>query len=358
MRVARRHDEPPTTCAFRGSCILFSREERLGRARALALTVSLLGAFVLLPTGGVATRALATEPAADVTTHAPSRSRGDVPPEAEASFREGLARFDEAVRFSAERPTARDEARRLFRAAAQSFEDAFRAGAVTVEVLTNAGNARYFAQDLGEAVLHYRRALALDPSNERSQSALSSIRETLPTAKRSSGTASLIESLFFWHDPRYFTARQIVFYALFPAAWIFFTVELLRSRWRSARWLLVLAFPIAPIAWALSYLFGLRKPYAVTGTLCLLPALGALGSIVIEARDDPLGRAAVVLVEVRGRNGDGEAYQPSHSSPFPPGTEIEIRERRRSSDGEWLDVRLRDGSSSWVPARAVEAVLP
>lgn len=275
----------------------------------------------------------------------------------DALFRAGLARFDEATRLKEEKPTAREEARRLYRDAALRFEEAWQGGATSTEVLTNAANARWFAGDVGEAVLFYRRALAVDPTNSRARDALASIRATLPISKPTSGAASLADSLFFWHDERYFLARFWTFAVLFPLAWLLLAVEVLRSRWPRARWLLVLAFPIVPVAWALAYLFGFKRPYAVTAVLCLFPALAALASLAVEARDDPLRRDAVVLVEVRGRNGDGDAYQPSHSSPFPPGTEVEIRERRGAGSAVWLDVRLRDGSSSWIPSSAVETIV-
>ena len=56
----------------------------------------------------------------------------------------------------------------------------------------------------------------------------------------------------------------------------------------------------------------------------------------------------------QGRRGDGEAYSPSHSGPFPPGTEGTVISDRASG---WLELRLLDGTRSWVREGTVERVL-
>ena len=49
-------------------------------------------------------------------------------------------------------------------------------------------------------------------------------------------------------------------------------------------------------------------------------------------------------------------YRAESSGPFPPGTEVKIRERRSGSDLDWLRVRLLDDSNSWIPASTVETI--
>ncbi len=275
-----------------------------------------------------------------------------------ALFEEAKTLFDAAEEYQAEHASERAEISTRFRATAEAYVAAWKAGATSTEVFTNAANSYYFAGDTGEAVLFWRRALSLDPNNAGARKALRRVRETLPVRRKTSAVNSLADSLFFWHDERFFFVRAWVFYYFFPAAWIFFAVEIARTRWR---WIHVLLAPVAPfalLAAALSYLFRLRRPYATVGVLCLIPALSVLGSLVIEATENKARREAVVLVEVQGRNGDGASYSASHNRPFPPGTEAEILDRRETNDAEtWIHVALLDGTRSWIPEQTVEAVV-
>ena len=277
---------------------------------------------------------------------------------AKKRFARGLELFDDATQFREQNPSKRREASERFRRAAREFLAASRRGLASTEVFTNAGNAFFFAGDTGEAVLSYRRALAIKPSNRSARTALDSIRGELPIRKRTSSARTLTESLFFWHDERYFTLRLWAFYALFPAAWLLLVVELLRRRWPASRWLLILVVPAWIVAELAKYLFRFRRPYAIAGAVLMIPALAALGSLLIEAFASHRGEPAVVLVETQGRNGNGEQYQTSHSAPFPPGTEVRVHDRRLDSSGRaWCDVTLLDGSNSWVSGRAIEPVV-
>ena len=270
----------------------------------------------------------------------------------EALFREGLALFEEAAAYRREHPDKRAEIARRFRAAAGAFTAAARDGAVTTEVYTNAANSFFFAGDAGEAVLFYRRALAVDPSNRRARDALEHLRGTLPIQRQRSAVSDLAGALFFWHDAQSFVWRVRVVSILFPAAWILLAFECARKTWPRSRYLLVPVLPFAAAAWAMGYLFRLARPYAIAGLLCLLPALVVLGSILHEAATHQPRSEAVVMLEVEGRKGDGENYSPSHTRPLPPGTEVRIAERR----GPWLRVTLRDDSTAWLPERTVRSV--
>lgn len=277
--------------------------------------------------------------------------------DAGAHFRRGQELFSEAQDYRSEHRSERQEIARRFRAAAESFVSAWREGAATTEVLTNAANSYYFAGDIGEAVLSYRRALAMAPRNEAARSALEHIRQGLPFQKKVSSVTTLVQSLFFWHDERFFALRLWAFYCFFPAAWVLFAVEVARSRWRWLRALLLPVLPFALLAFGLEYLFRLRRPYATVGVLCLIPALAVLSSLLIDAIVDEPGREAVVLVEVEGKKGNGESYRDSHDAPLPPGIEVRILDRRQGDGRTWLDVELLDGTSAWIPEATVERVL-
>jgi hypothetical protein len=250
-------------------------------------------------------------------------------------FAEGSTAFDAARAYAAEHPADHAEVARRYRAAAESFAAAWRAGAASTEVFTNAANGYYFAGDVGDAVLFYRRALAVDPGNRRARQALDHIRSTLPIRKEAGGAAaSIVRSLFFWHEGMGFRARWLAFLACHIGAFALLAVSL----WR-------------------------RRPFRLLGFILLAPALALLGSLVADGLGGSLRDDGVVIVEVEGREGDGSMYSRSHSRPFPPGTEVDILAERPAGAGgvgsaePWLIVRLLDGSESFVPAGTVARVL-
>ena len=89
--------------------------------------------------------------------------------------------------------------------------------------------------------------------------------------------------------------------------------------------------------------------YAITGALSAV-------LLISLAADTVLGRrtAAGVIVagEVPARKGDGERYAHAFQEPLHSGTEFHSLETR----GEWRHIRLADGQTCWIPARAAESV--
>ena len=253
----------------------------------------------------------------------------------ERLFDQGRALFAEA-QAAKEKSPDQVEIRAKFIAAAESFVAAWKAGAATTEVFTNAANGYSFGGKLGLAVLYYRRALAADATNETARRALDSLRDVLPIRKAPGGSsASILRSLFFWHDLFPFRTRRALFLVAFPAAFLCFAL----SFWR-------------------------RQPFFLAGFVLLVPSLLLLGSVLLEAFGGTASSEAIVMVDVEGRRGNGSSYSPSHSRPFPGGTEVTILERRRGDqgtsekEGTWIHVRLIDGSDSWIAEGTVERVLP
>ena len=260
--------------------------------------------------------------------------------DAEGEFTKGLELFHDASRYRGEHPSDRAEIARRYRRAAEAFDRTWDAGGQSARVLANAGNAHWFAGQLGDAVLAYSRALAIDPSDEVARAGLETVRESLPIrATANPARASLRGALFFWHRDSTFNQRRWCFIALFPLAFLLFFIEL-RLRRRPSP-------------------FGL---FACLGWLSLVVSLCILGTLVWDIVERNPADRAVVIAEVTGRNGDGDEYSPSHTrggepAPFPPGTELRVLEQRPQGDTIWLRCDLLDGSRTWVPARATERVI-
>ncbi len=238
-------------------------------------------------------------------------------------FEDGLSEFRRAA--ATGDPV---EAKALYREAAATWEALYRGGNASTRLLTNIGNARAFAGDLGEAVLAYRRALLADPGNDRARDGLDAIRHELGVEDRRAGAGSgLLHALFFWHDMLTARTRTI----LFAIAWIGGMALLVPAR--------------------------RRRKLRPAAALLLLVAGALFSSLFVTDRERRDAADAVLTVRTEGRAGDGEFYSPSHSSPLPAGIEIRILERRED-DGGWVHGQLRDGTKTWLPARSVETVLP
>ena len=86
-----------------------------------------------------------------------------------------------------------------FRRAEHLFARVAADGAHNAELFTNLGNAALLAEDLGGAVLAYRRALAVDPDHARALQNLEHARALLPEWVPRPEAGGLWDSFFFWH---------------------------------------------------------------------------------------------------------------------------------------------------------------
>ena len=206
-----------------------------------------------------------------------------------------------------------------FAEASDLYEQLVKSGETSANLFYNLGNAAFRLGDLGRAILHYERALALEPNHPEAQANLRLARDqarALPLRKSWSDRA-----LEWATSKHYVLAAAICFWlaAFSFAAWF---LARRRSKALAAVWVLALL------------LFG--------GAACAVYALetGATGrelAIVvgknIEARLATADNAGSVLA-------------------LPPGSEIKILSRR----GEWVYAALPNDARGWIPAQAVERV--
>lgn len=210
---------------------------------------------------------------------------------------------------SADGNKAKTQALELFAKAAIDYE---RQAGADYRRWYEAGNARWWAQQAGRAILDYRRYLAHDPFRAE-------VWENLAQARASAGTlAPGGEGIGAWPWTIWLLhalALGAGLAALAAGLWL----------WSRRRAWLRLAIGLA----ALALLCG-----AGIGWQRLAPA-----------------RLAVVLAETQGRKGDAAVYAAQPTQPWNPGQEAWITERRAG----WarLDV---GGTTSWVPESAIEEI--
>ena len=245
-------------------------------------------------------------------------------PERQALFVEANQLFREANEAAPTNPIAADD---LYRRAALRFERLVTEGGVrNGRLFYNIGNAYFRTDDVGRAILNYRRAeqyIGGDPNlvqnlNHARGTRLDSFEETQQT--------QVLKTLLFWHYDISVGSRSTLFALLAAVFWIAASVRLLRSEW-TPRLLLI-----------------------ATG----VPALLFLGSLVVEASVKADQAAGVILSQqVVARKGDGESYEPSFKEPLHAGAEFLLVEERRG----WFHVELPDERRCWVPVASSELVI-
>ncbi len=200
-------------------------------------------------------------------------------------------------------------------------------GVLSPELETNLG-AGYLRQGKrGLAALHLERALFLDPGDDDARTDLVEVRrgnvDKLEGDAEDGGTETLVRLL----SPLPGTFAAFLLLAAWGAAWILLGVRLLLavSRWTA---------------------------FASAGCF----ALAALAALVTwgaaTARHLALQRAVVVSPSAPAREGPGE----KNASRFEvhEGTTVRVEDE----EGGFRRVKLANGLTGWVPAGAVEMVVP
>jgi len=183
----------------------------------------------------------------------------------------------------------------------------------------NLANAYFLKEDIGRAILNYRRAARLDGGNINVQKNLAFARSqridkvTVQTEKR------VLETLFFWH---YDTALQ-------------------------TRFLLACLFFAALCATVTIMIWIGRGPATSAGAIVAAILLVCLlTSVVIDSqRRAHTAYGVITAPEVVARQGDGPNYPPSFKDPLHAGTEFELIEQRPG----WFHIKLADGTDAWIP---------
>jgi tetratricopeptide (TPR) repeat protein len=243
--------------------------------------------------------------------------------EAAAVFREANDLFRQANEKSAVDPR---EAYDLYRRSALRYQRLIEEGGIENGRLHyNLGNAYFRMDDLGRAILSYRRAERLLPADRDVMQNLASARARRLDSFELETSERALRTLLFWHFDLSFPLRRLLL-ALFSGAF-----------WAVA-------------AWAVWHGRGTPRG-ALVATGLLAAAMAA--SLAAEAFGTASSDVGVVTApQTVARKGDGETYEPAFTEPLHAGAEFRLRERR---DG-WYRGELPDGRAFWLPARDAELV--
>ena len=227
--------------------------------------------------------------------------------EAQQSYEQGVALLrNEPLR-----------AREHFRTAADRFELLVADGVDNGRLFYNLGNAYLQADELGLAIVNYRRAQSLIPGDARLKSNLSYARSLARSRIAPSGDRALLDALLIWHRQTSTRARFIAFIACYSLFW---AVVLLRQFHRRPGW----KYPGAALL-------------AVGALLGVSVGLDMFGP---GAADD----GVIVADDVVVRKGNGAGFAPQFEEPLHQGVEFTRLEDRAG----WLRIRLPDASEGWI----------
>lgn len=216
------------------------------------------------------------------------------------------------------------ESQDLYHRAVLRFERIVSEGGVRNGMLFyNIGNAYFRMNDIGRAILNYRRAEQYIPGDRSLGQNLLSARESRQDTFEEGQSAQVMRTVLFWHydfTPRF---RSILFGFLSLFLWGLASLRLFRPSW-------------AP-TWSLAVLGGLAVLF--------------LGSLVVESTVQASQQAGVLVApQLIARKGDGLSYEPAFTDPLHAGTEFVQLEQRN----DWRHIELPDGRQCWVPADAAE----
>ena len=206
-----------------------------------------------------------------------------------------------------------------FREAADLYETLVQSGQTSAAVFYNLGNARFRTGELGQSILNYERALALEPQHPEAAANLRLVRDKARALELKRNPIDRWATRI--------TAAQFSFAAAI-AFWVaaFALAGLFLARRRSAALIGVFVFSLLALAIAVYGLYSHE-----TG-----PGGRALAIVVLKNTDARLAtadNAGTVLT-------------------LPPGSEIKILSTR----GDWVYASLPNDLRGWIPAQNAERV--
>jgi hypothetical protein len=220
-----------------------------------------------------------------------------------------------------------DDADKLYGEAILRFERIVEDGGIrNAGLYYNLGNAYLLKDDIGRAIVNYRRSERLDDSNADLRKNLAFARSRRIDQIDIETETKVLHTLFFWH---YDFSLQVRFFL----ACLFFAACFL---------------VLTAMVW-----FGRRGAMRAICVVCGVAFVCFALSVTVESVGKARRKCGVIVSEsVIARQGDGHNYPKSFKDPLHAGTEFDLIKRQSG----WFNVRLSDGSEAWVPVATGELV--
>ena len=149
-------------------------------------------------------------------------------------FAEGNQLFREANELSSQNPVAAED---LYRRSALRFERLVNEGGIrNGKLFHNIGSAYFRTNDIGRAILNYRKAGQYIPNDLNLQQNLNHARRTRLDSFEETQETKVLRTLLFWHYDFSTRLRSILFAIFSIVFWSAVSVRLFRSDW-APKWL-------------------------------------------------------------------------------------------------------------------------
>ena len=229
--------------------------------------------------------------------------------EAEQFFTEGLELSRDG------RKTEAAEA--LDKAAARYERAASDASFANGKLFYNLGNVYFMKDDLGRAILNYRKAERYLPFDKKLQDNMAFARSRRVDVIEEHEQNRVMKTLFFLHYDLPLVWREGILLIGFALFW----VALGALRWHKAGWL----------RW-------------VAGLSCIVAVVFGV-SVWLSYRELRQPSAVIVAKEAIAYKGGSKAYDKSFEKPLHAGTEVTVTD----DNGGWVEIRLGNGETGWLP---------
>jgi tetratricopeptide (TPR) repeat protein len=190
----------------------------------------------------------------------------------------------------------------------------------------NLANSYLLQDEIGRAILNYRRAQKLDKSDSNIQKNLAFARTRRVDKVEIKTERQVLQTLIFWH----------------------YDFSLLTKFVITCVSLTVFCVTLSAIIW-----FGRRGLLTFFAAASAIVLICFLSSLVIENYNDTTKFSGVIIApEAVAYQGDGLNYPQSFKAPLHAGTEFDLIEQRPG----WFHIKLADDSEGWIPRSCAELI--
>ncbi|MCA9242130.1 MAG: BatD family protein, partial [Planctomycetales bacterium] len=224
------------------------------------------------------------------------------------------------------------EAKQAFQQAADKYQLLVDSGVTNSRLCVNLANAYLQSGQPGRAIVSYRRALRIDPTNHTARSNLSVAVQSLGESS-SSQQAAMTESGVLGLTS---AVKSQLSHAVRP------------------RTLVVLGVCCWIVAWLAVglRLFTTRFPWKTLAATSLLIAAASTGLYSLSVADNSDRDAIVQTSAITLREGDGDRFPAVSGAELHEGQTVTLVKQR----GDWLKVRSESGQTGWLPCQTVEVI--
>jgi tetratricopeptide (TPR) repeat protein len=219
------------------------------------------------------------------------------------------------------------KANSLYEKAILGYEKIIRDGHIeNPKLYYNLANAYLLQNDIGRAILNYRKAEKLDKSDSDIQKNLAFARARRIDKVEQKTETQILQTLVFWHYDFSMRTKFII---------------------------VLISFAVLCLALATAIWFGRKAMLTFTVIISVIILVCFAGSLVVDNYNQATQSTGVVISpEVTAYQGDGANYPASFKEPLHAGTEFVLLERRPG----WFHIRLTNGSDGWIPQPDAELI--